>query len=171
MPCCYSRCNILVICGIHDIVKNNGQLNQWSNWQNLFIFINQNVQWPFFKKKKKNSQWLDSKQLGKNDTLVKLDKRTKNQEKTNLLIFSIKKAMISYNAYFQSWILSMYQTHQLIFSITWFVIMRNYVDSFVFNMFQLMIRLLDLFLPRLYLSISFSIFVLFSLLVLRMINE
>jgi hypothetical protein len=121
--------------------------------------------------KKKNSQWLDSKQLGKNDALVKLDKRTKDHEKKDLLIFSIKKAMISYNACFQSWILLMYKTHQLIFSITWFVIMRNYVDSLTFNMFQLMIRLLDLFLPRLYLSISFSVFVLFSLLVLRMISE
>jgi hypothetical protein len=79
--------------------------------------------------------------------------------------------MISYNACFQSWILLMYKTHQLIFSIKWFVIMKNYVDSFMFNMFQLMIRLFDLFLPRLYLSISFSIFVLFSLLVLRMIDE
>jgi hypothetical protein len=79
--------------------------------------------------------------------------------------------MISYNAYFQSWILLMYKTYELIFSIKWFVIMRNYVDSFTFNMSQLMIRLFDLFLPRLYLSISFSIFVLFSLLVLRMIDE
>lgn len=142
----------------------NGQIDKiWSYW--LIEMSND----PFFQKK--NSQWLDSKQLGKTDTLVKLDKRTKNHENKDLLIFSLKKAMISYNACFQSWILSMYKIHQLIFSITWFVIMRNYVDSFVLNMFQLMIKLLDLLLPRLYLSISFSVFVHFSLLVLRMINE
>lgn len=142
----------------------NAQIDKiWSYW--LIKMSND----PLKKKKEVNDGIQNN--LTKMTLWSSWTKGQKDHEKKNLLIFSIKKAMISYNAYFQSWILLMYKTYELIFSIKWFVIMRNYVDSFTFNMSQLMIRLFDLFLPRLYLSISFSIFVLFSLLVLRMIDE
>ncbi len=64
----------------------NAQIDKiWSYW--LIKMSND----PFFKKKKKRSQWWDSKQLDKNDTLVKLDKGTKRSWEKKITDFFNKK--------------------------------------------------------------------------------